>query len=72
MVPAIVLKWAKNGSLHDFVSKNAILSKEAKFKWCRQIASVISYIHDKKLVHGDIKPSNILVDDKNNIKMVCN
>ena len=72
MVPAIVLKWAKTGSLYDIVSKKSLLSNETKLKWCHQIANVITYIHDKKLIHSDIKPSNILVDEKDNIKLVCN
>ncbi|CAN8272229.1 unnamed protein product [Cochlearia groenlandica] len=38
------------------------LSFEARLKIARGIARGIAYIHDKKQVHGNIKPNNILLD----------
>ncbi|CAA7058620.1 unnamed protein product [Microthlaspi erraticum] len=52
--------YAKAGSSSTF-SQNP-LSFEARLKIARGIARGIAYIHDKKQVHGNIKPNNILLD----------
>ncbi len=35
-----------------------------------EVLSALSYVHDKKLVHLDIKPSNIMLSTNNNVKLV--
>ena len=35
-----------------------------------QVAKGISYLHKQDIIHGDIKPSNILINGKDEIK-VC-
>ena len=34
-----------------------------------QILSALKYLHNKKVVHRNIKPDNILLDENNNIKI---
>lgn len=51
---------AKAGSSSTF--SRIPLSFEARLKIARGIARGIAYIHDKKHVHGNIKPNNILLD----------
>ncbi|KAL1195998.1 Receptor protein kinase-like protein [Cardamine amara subsp. amara] len=50
---------AKSGS-----SSQNPLSFETRLKIARGIARGIAYIHDKKHVHGNIKPNNILLDSE--------
>jgi serine/threonine protein kinase len=46
------------------------LSFEAKCKILIQLTNAVEKIHSLKIVHGDIKPSNILIDDLDNIKLL--
>ncbi|XP_010518114.1 PREDICTED: receptor protein kinase-like protein At4g34220 [Camelina sativa] len=50
---------AKSGS-----SSQNPLSFEARLKIAKGIARGVAYIHDKKHVHGNIKPNNILLDSE--------
>lgn len=50
-----MLNAEKNGS------SPCHLSLEARLKIARGVARGLTYIHDKKFVHGNVKPSNILL-----------
>lgn len=46
-----------------------VLWDEMKDKYANQILEAVSFIHSKNIVHGDIRPKNILLDIKGNIKV---
>jgi eukaryotic-like serine/threonine-protein kinase len=54
-------KWVKSNKLHD---------KEIALQWLRKIASILSYIHNKKYFHRDIKPGNIMLKDNGELSLI--
>ncbi|CEQ06504.1 serine/Threonine protein kinase [[Clostridium] sordellii] len=52
----------ENGSLSSKMDDNYLTVREI-IKYSLEILSGISYIHSKQMVHLDIKPTNILIDD---------
>jgi serine/threonine protein kinase len=48
-------------SLLDYLKKNYPLSQEKLKDFSRQLLKTVIYLHDKNIVHRDIKPQNILV-----------
>ncbi|XP_004305952.1 PREDICTED: probable LRR receptor-like serine/threonine-protein kinase At4g37250 [Fragaria vesca subsp. vesca] len=63
----VIYDYVSNGSLAGTVNRKAgsspyHLPLQVRLKIARGIARGLGYIHDKKNVHGNIKPSNILLN----------
>lgn len=63
----MVMEYIDCTDLEDILKKEGHLSKEKALKYTLQILDAVDYIHtkiDKKILHLDISPSNILIDNK--------
>lgn len=58
-----MLKYKED--LHWVIHKNT-LRKEQKKIIMHQVLDAVSYLHDIDIIHGDIKPGNILLDNDDN------
>ena len=38
-------------------------------EWCRQLADALGYAHHEGVIHRDVKPDNILVDERGNVRL---
>ncbi|KAF8510178.1 kinase-like domain-containing protein, partial [Gautieria morchelliformis] len=65
--PAMVLPWYPNGSA-DVYLRNHPNANPMTLIW--QITSGIEYLHDRGVVHGDIKGANVMVDDMGHAKLI--
>ena len=55
---------------NDFFSKNNISKKET-FRILGELCDALTYIHNKQIVHRDIKPNNILITrDGHHVKLI--
>jgi serine/threonine protein kinase len=58
------------GSLDRLLHNKKILNFEAKIKILSDIAHGMKFLHEKGIMHRDLKPQNVLVD-KDNICKIC-
>ena len=65
----LVMRWLKGGSLGASLQKGP-WKPEAIFELIDQITSALSTAHAQGIVHGDIQPSNILLDEGGNAYLV--
>ena len=65
-----VMEYHPNGSLGRLVDGNNGMSKERALHYIYQVADVLKYIHSKQIMHLDIKPDNILVDENDNAILI--
>jgi len=60
----LVYEFCEGGTLQDFEEKNKILNESDALEILGQLVEGLSIIHSNKIVHGDLKPSNLLFKDK--------
>ena len=66
-----VMPYFSGGSLQDYVESHGTLSEDETMKYIRQIASALKYMHeDEHICHYDVKPANILLDNKGNAVLI--
>ena len=60
----ITMPYYKNGSLNQMLDYKNLTVREI-IKYSLDFLSAIYYMHDSNIIHCDIKPNNILINDKN-------
>lgn len=58
--PVLVLEYASGGTLSDLLQQDALTGRD-KLHICHDISSGINAIHGCGIIHGDLKPQNILM-----------
>lgn len=60
----IVMPFYKGGVLEEYI-ENKNVSLKTKLKIAHSLSQTLYLIHDAGIIHGDLKPSNVLLDDDN-------
>lgn len=66
----IVMEFIDGHSLKQEVEQNGVLNEERLKKIIYKIGQSLDYIHEKNILHLDIKPNNILMDKFDNPKLI--
>lgn len=66
-VPFLVMDYAQKGSLRDRHKKGAPISPRLAASYLGQVASALQYAHDQRVIHRDVKPDNMLIDQPGTI-----
>ena len=64
-----VMKNIAGGSLADKVKSGALPESDA-VRYIRQVASALEFVHSKRMMHLDVKPANILLDDTDSAVLI--
>ncbi|KAI1104234.1 kinase-like domain-containing protein [Jackrogersella minutella] len=65
----IFLEYVPGGSVQTMLNSYGALPEPLVRSFVRQILNGLSYLHNRDIIHRDIKGANILVDNKGTIKI---
>lgn len=65
--PYLVIEYAPSGNLRQRHLKGIPLSPAVIVPYLKQVAAALQHAHNQMLVHGDLKPENMLVGANNEI-----
>jgi TolB-like protein len=66
----IAMQFVKGRTLHELLRKNGKLEWREALGLVRQAALALGAAHQAGLVHRDVKPNNIMVDDAGGVKIM--
>jgi len=66
----LVTEYVPGGSLRDLVKRVGPIPEKRALPILRQIASALAYAHSMGIIHRDVKPSNILIDEFDQVKVM--
>ncbi|KAH9221231.1 kinase-like domain-containing protein [Leptodontidium sp. 2 PMI_412] len=67
----IYLERAVNGTLAHHLLESGLPppSTRQRVSWCREAAEAVAHIHSRRVLHCDIQPTNLLLDDQFHLKL---
>src|SRR6266699_495092 len=66
-LPFLALNYARKGSLQQIYREGMLFSLDTIVSYVKQIAEGLQYIHDRRLVHRDVKLGNILLGPRKTV-----
>ncbi|KAB2637848.1 MAG: protein kinase [Verrucomicrobia bacterium] len=64
----LVMEYCSGGSVRDAITRQCIGPAEVLI-WIQTLAETLDFVHDKKIIHHDIKPDNILITEAGTLKI---
>jgi serine/threonine-protein kinase PpkA len=64
-----VMEYMSGGSLAQRLNFQGPQPVDSVVRWARQSLDVLSYLHEQNLVHRDVKPSNLLLSEDQDLKL---
>lgn len=68
--PCIAMEYVAGEDLCKLVERRGILSETEALNYIRQVGEAVIVVHDKGLIHRDIKPQNIMVRDNQDAVLI--
>ena len=64
------MEYLPKGSLDNKISQNGRINEDEALRIARQIASAISHMHEYKMLHLDLKPGNVLINEEDEAVLI--
>ncbi|NIN91733.1 protein kinase [bacterium] len=68
--PYITMEYVKGEDLKSFIRRKERLKEEEVISLAKQVCEGLAEAHELGVVHRDLKPQNIMIDEKSNAKVM--
>ncbi|WP_329245211.1 serine/threonine protein kinase [Actinoallomurus sp. NBC_01490] len=65
----LVMEYVPSRDLADVIASDGVLSPEAVTRIGRHLADALAAVHAQGIVHGDVKPANVLITESGDAKL---
>jgi len=65
----MVMEYVEGTDLEKLLDKHDKLDLKTAMKYLRQVLSALEFAHRHMVIHRDIRPSNILINEEDNVKI---
>ncbi len=66
----LAMEFIQGGDLEQIVERDGPLDEARVLAIADQVCDVLEYLHGRGLIYRDMKPSNLMVDRDNNVKLI--
>jgi predicted Ser/Thr protein kinase len=66
----VVMEYIEGQTLKELIERDGALPPESIVLILQQLANALAHIHERNLVHLDIKPQNIMITDSGEVKII--
>lgn len=67
---AIVMDYAAKGNLYDYLKQQKEpIDWRLRMRWAKQVAETLKFLHEKGVIHRDLRAANLLLTDKMEIRV---
>ena len=66
----LVMQYIEGESLAEIIKREGKIDEIRALKYIKHICSALVEIHGKRILHLDIKPSNIIIDENDNAQLI--
>ncbi len=64
----LVMEWVEGHTLHEIIHKGCVPARKAAH-FAAQLCDALAYAHSHRILHRDIKPGNIMVNEDDQVKV---
>lgn len=64
----LAIEHAAGRTLHELLKLNVLVARRQALPSLKQIAAALDYAHGQRIIHRGLKPANVMVDDKGQVK----
>jgi len=61
----LAMPFIRGGTLHDRIARGQV-TLEGSQHWITQVATALDFAHRQGVIHRDVKPSNVMIDENSN------
>lgn len=67
----IVFEYMSGGSVYDWIRREGPLKLSTVLKVCVEVSRGMDYLHQRNIIHRDLKAANLLLDENGTVRRVC-